>query len=79
MSGDLTLAVALFLPVALIESAYFRDPEPGSIQANAREAPLMMLVPLWTLIAANIYFGINTDLTVGVASRAAGVLLGAGG
>ncbi len=63
----------------VIESAYFRDPEPGSIQANAREAPLMMLVPLWTLIAANIYFGINTDLTVGVAGRAAGVLLGAGG
>jgi multicomponent Na+:H+ antiporter subunit D len=63
----------------VIESAYFRDPEPGSIQSSAREAPLMMLVPVWTLIAANIYFGINTDLTVGVASRAAAVLLGAGG
>jgi multicomponent Na+:H+ antiporter subunit D len=36
-----------------------------------------MLIPVWLLIAANIYFGIDTDLTVGVASRAAGVLLGA--
>ncbi len=62
----------------VIEVAYFRDPEPGSIQARAREAPPMMLIPVWVLIAANVYFGIDTDLTVGVASRAAGVLLGAG-
>ncbi len=62
----------------VIEAAYFRDPEPGSIQASAREAPLAMLIPVWVLIAANVYFGIDTDLTVGVASRAAGVLLGAG-
>jgi multicomponent Na+:H+ antiporter subunit D len=62
----------------VIEAAYFRDPEPGSIQAGAREAPLAMLIPVWILIAANVYFGIDTDLTVGVASRAAGVLLGVG-
>ena len=60
----------------VIESAYFRDPEPNSIQSRAREAPLVMLVPVWTLIAANIYFGIDTDLTVGVAQRAAEILLG---
>jgi len=59
----------------VIEAAYFRDPEPDSIQSHAREAPLMMLVPVWLLIAANIYFGIDTDATVGIASRAAGVLL----
>jgi len=61
----------------IIEVAYFRDPEPDSIQSHAREAPLLMLVPVWILIAANIFFGIDTDLTVGIASRAAGVLLGA--
>jgi multicomponent Na+:H+ antiporter subunit D len=59
----------------VIEAAYFRDPEPGSIQSHAREAPLMMLVPVWLLIAANIYFGIDTDVTVGIASRAADALL----
>ena len=62
----------------IIEVAYFRDPAPDSIQSHAREAPLMMLVPVWILIAANIFFGINTDLTVDVASRAAAVLLGVG-
>ena len=61
----------------VIEAAYFRDPEPGSIQSHAREAPAMMLVPVWLLIAANVYFGINTELTVDVAERAAASLLGA--
>jgi multicomponent Na+:H+ antiporter subunit D len=61
----------------VIEVAYFRDPKPGSIQSHAREAPLLMLVPVWILIAANIYFGIDTDLTVDIASRAAAVMLGA--
>ena len=62
----------------IIEAAYFRDPDPNSIQSRAREAPLLMLIPVWILIAANIFFGINTDLTVDIAGRAAGVLLGAG-
>ena len=61
----------------VVEVAYFREPKPGSIQSHAREAPLLMLVPVWILIAANIYFGIDTDLTVDIASRAAAVLLGA--
>ena len=62
----------------VIEAAYFRDPAPGSIQAHAKEAPPMMLIPVWVLIAANVYFGIDTDLTVSVAERAAASLLGAG-
>jgi len=62
----------------VIEAAYFRDPAPGSIQSHCREAPMSMLIPVWVLIAANIYFGIDTDLTVGVAERAARVLMGAG-
>ena len=62
----------------IIEAAYFRDPEPDSIQSHAREAPPMMLVPIWILIAANVYFGVDTDLTVGVARRAALALLGGG-
>jgi len=62
----------------IIEVAYFRDPDPNTIQSRAREAPPMMLIPIWILIAANVYFGINTDLTVDIASRAAAVLLGVG-
>jgi multicomponent Na+:H+ antiporter subunit D len=58
----------------VVEAAYFREAPAG--QPSAREAPLEMLIPTWVLIAANIYFGIDTDLTVGVASRAAAILIG---
>jgi multicomponent Na+:H+ antiporter subunit D len=38
--------------------------------------PLSMLVPSWVLVAACIYFGLDTDLTAQVAARAARGLLG---
>ena len=60
----------------VVEVAYFQ-PAPEGAPAVA-EAPLAMLVPLWLLIGANIYFGLHTDLTVGVAERAARFLLGLG-
>ncbi len=40
------------------------------------EAPLTMLVPIWALVIANIYYGINTELTVSLAQRAANILVG---
>ena len=61
----------------LVEAAYFKDPEGDA--ATVREAPLGLLIPTWTLIIANIYFGIDTSLTVGVAETAAASLLGMGG
>ena len=61
----------------LVETAYFKDPEGDA--AAVREAPLGLLIPAWTLIIANIYFGIDTSLTVGVAESAAASLLGIGG
>lgn len=39
-----------------------------------KEAPLLLLVPMWILVVANIYFGINTELTVNVADTAASLL-----
>ena len=35
---------------------------------------LLLLAPTWVLVFANIYFGLDTELTVGVAERAAQVL-----
>jgi multicomponent Na+:H+ antiporter subunit D len=62
----------------VIENVYFR-PTPNTDSAQAvREAPLGMLIPLWVLIGANIYFGIETTGSLGVARRAAAMLLGAG-
>jgi multicomponent Na+:H+ antiporter subunit D len=68
------LAVAYIWRV--VESAYFKPLPDGRVAVT--EAPLMMLLPMWALILANFYFGINTALTTGVAGRAARLLLGAG-
>jgi multicomponent Na+:H+ antiporter subunit D len=53
----------------IVEAAYMRDP----IDANdkVKEAPMLMLIPMWLLVIANIYFGIDNSLTVGAAEAAA--------
>ena len=58
----------------VVEAAFFQPP-PRRAQLY-QEAPLSLLVPTWALIAANIYFGVHTDLTVGVAQAAAERLIG---
>jgi multicomponent Na+:H+ antiporter subunit D len=73
----LTSLIALAYVWRVIEVAYFRTAREGTAQANAVEAPLPMLIPLWILVAASVYFGLDTSLTVGVAERAAETLLGA--
>ena len=57
----------------VVEAAYFDDPPEG---VTAGEAPPALLIPTWTLIGANIYFGIDASLTTRVAGEAARVLLG---
>lgn len=59
----------------VIEAAYLR---PAPAGRELREAPLSMLVPLWLLVIANVYFGIDADLTTSVAGRAATALLEGG-
>jgi multicomponent Na+:H+ antiporter subunit D len=59
----------------VVEVAYFRAPPEA---ATRLEAPVSLLVPTWVLIAANIYFGIDTRVSVGVAKRAAEALMGVG-
>lgn len=60
----------------VVEAAYFKAP-PDGVGAERREAPLSLLVPTWILAAANVYFGLDTSLPVGVAGHAARALLGA--
>ncbi|MEE2803421.1 MAG: monovalent cation/H+ antiporter subunit D family protein [Pseudomonadota bacterium] len=62
----------------VVEMAYLRSP-PADAQGSISEAPLALLLPTWLLVAANVYFGIHTDLSVGFAQRAAALLLGASG
>ncbi len=69
-----TSVLAIVYVWRVVESAYFR--EPSEKAAKASEAPLSMLIPTWILILANIYFGIDTSLTIGVATKAATSLMG---
>ena len=58
----------------VIEALYFKPlNETGK---TVTEAPMLLLVPTWSLALANIYFGLDTSLTVGVAEKAAAILLG---
>jgi multicomponent Na+:H+ antiporter subunit D len=65
------LAVAYIWRV--VEVAWFH--EPTGRAAEATEAPLSLLLPLWLLVLANLWFGVNTSLTVGVAEQAARALV----
>ncbi len=58
----------------VVETAWFRPP--SEIAAKASEAPPTMLVPIWLLAAAAIYFGLDAGFTAGFAGRAATLLIG---
>ncbi|HXH04029.1 MAG TPA: monovalent cation/H+ antiporter subunit D family protein [Candidatus Competibacteraceae bacterium] len=58
----------------VVEVAYFRPVSDGL--EDVREAPLGLLLPTWVLALANLWFGLDTRLTLGAASRAAAALLG---
>ncbi|MED5532697.1 MAG: monovalent cation/H+ antiporter subunit D family protein, partial [Pseudomonadota bacterium] len=57
----------------VVERAYLAKPPEDATRA---EAPASMLIPAWLLAIANLYFGSQTDLSVGVATRAAAELFG---
>lgn len=58
----------------IVEAAYFK-PAPAGTE-SIKEAPLTFLIPIWTLVLANIYFGIDTRLSVQVAQAASQSLFG---
>ena len=57
----------------LIDVAWFR---PVMHDKELKEAPLSLLLPMWLVVLANLYFAIDTDLTVGIALQAAEALIG---
>ena len=56
----------------LVEALFFQPASEEGI--SVKEAPLSLLVPTWILVIANIYFGINTELTVNAAEAAVKIL-----
>ena len=65
----------------IIEVLYFQASDEtsqitsGQKNINVKEAPLMLLIPMWGLVFANVYFGFNTELTVGTAEQAVKLLV----
>ena len=64
--------LAVVYMVKIIEALYFKAATETNI--GVKEAPILLLAPTWVLVIANIYFGLNTELTVGIAQHAAQVL-----
>ena len=63
--------LALIYIGRVLEKAYFGKPAEDRV---VREAPLGMLIPIWLLVLANLYFGFNTELSAGLASMSAAEL-----
>jgi multicomponent Na+:H+ antiporter subunit D len=66
--------LALVYVGRIVEVAWMRDPAPAI--AEARDPPPSMLLPIVVLAAATIYFGIDTEWSVGIADAVAKALLG---
>ena len=66
--------LALVYVWRIVEAAYFKPV--SSANASVKEAPLTFLAPIWVLVLANIYFGIDTRLSVSVAQAASQTLFG---
>jgi len=72
--------IALLYVGRIAEVMLLKEPhESGKYAMPKEEAPLSMLIPMWVLVAANIYFGVRTDLTGDIAHRAAEALMMAAG
>ena len=58
----------------VLEAAYFQKLPETQDPKKIKEVPWMMLAPMWVLVLANIYFGIDTSLTTEAASAASELL-----
>ncbi|MEE2828629.1 MAG: monovalent cation/H+ antiporter subunit D family protein [Myxococcota bacterium] len=72
----LSSLLALVYVWKVVELAWFRDPPEG---AETGDVSLSLLVPTWVLIGGTVFFGLNTELTLGVAREAVALLLGTAG
>lgn len=54
----------------ILEAAYFQKLPESLDPSKIKEVPWLMLAPMWVLVIANIYFGIDTHLTTEAASSA---------
>ena len=58
----------------ILEAVFFKAP--ANPRKTRREAPMLILVPLWILALASIFIGVNSDLPFSMASDAASYVFG---
>jgi multicomponent Na+:H+ antiporter subunit D len=66
--------IAVLYVGRIVEVVWFR--EPAEAARACREAPLELLLPMWGLAGATIWFGIDAEWPAGLAAAAARQLLG---
>jgi multicomponent Na+:H+ antiporter subunit D len=66
--------LAVFYVGRILQAAFFQPPV--NPRKTHKEAPLLILVPLWILALANLYFGIAADFPLGLAQDGAVAALG---
>lgn len=72
--------IAVLYVGRVVELMLLREPPAqGPLSEPIREAPLSMLIPMWALVVANLYFGLHTEFTAGFAEQAAAALMTAAG
>ena len=69
--------LAVFYVYRLLAVMWVR-PAPDTHGATIRRLPVIMAAPLWILALANLVFGVNADLLVGFAERAAAAAIAGG-
>ncbi len=70
LAGSLITAAYVW---KIVELAYFRRDAGEPVERS--EAPIMLLLPTWILVGANIYFGINATFTGSQAIHAANAIM----
>jgi len=70
----LSSLIAIAYVWRIVEMLYLHSPSPDT---KVKEAPLAMVIPMWILAGATIYFGTHAALTSAAASRAASTLISA--
>ncbi|MEE9272432.1 MAG: monovalent cation/H+ antiporter subunit D family protein [Robiginitomaculum sp.] len=70
-----TSVLAIIYIGRMIEQAFFYDPPlKDGVPLAKNEAPFMMLIPMWILAIAGLWFGIDAEWTTSLARSAANVL-----
>ncbi|MEP0943132.1 MAG: monovalent cation/H+ antiporter subunit D family protein [Rhizobiaceae bacterium] len=79
MAIVLSSLIAVVYVWKFVELLYLAPIDEKNTRANeAKEVPLSMLVPIWVLVLASIWFGFDAEFTVHVANQAADSLFNGG-